>query len=146
MGCIPPAEIAIGEQNQLAVSRIHVRDLESTEILISSHGLIVSAPVVVLWIVIFGILGTTILSDSVDIYTSCATGVVIFCGKSQYCTRSDTRNAIAKRLRIRSLSMIESGEWLILLLYFFCISFSDFLIEKSDIFLEFDDMFSIFVV
>jgi hypothetical protein len=82
-----------------------VRARESTEIVISSHGLIVTLPVVVLWRVILEILGTTILSDSTDIYTSGSTGVVAGFGKNQYCTRSDTRNAIANRLRIRSLSM-----------------------------------------
>jgi hypothetical protein len=94
-----------GAQKSGADSLIPVRGMELYNIEISVQGCIVIVPVVVLWIVIFGIFGITILSFSTDKYTSVITGVVLLVGKNQYCTISDTRNARAKRLIKRSLSM-----------------------------------------
>jgi hypothetical protein len=106
MNCLDPATMLTGVQNQLAVSLIPDSGLESIDILISSHGLMVIAPDVVLWTVNLGILGTVMLSLSRERYMSGTTGAVFCFGKNQYCTRSDTRKATTKRLMMRSLSMM----------------------------------------
>lgn len=88
-----------------ADSLIPVSGRESIVIFTSSQGLRVIDQVVVLWMVIFGILGITILSFSTEINTSERTGAVFFAGKNQYCTIRDIRNAIANRFIRRSLSI-----------------------------------------
>jgi hypothetical protein len=97
--------IVIELQKSGAVSFIPVSGRESIEIAISLQGLIITEPEVVLWIVTFGIFGITIPSFSTERYTSVTTGRVLCFGKNQYCTKSDTRNATAKRLIRRSLSI-----------------------------------------
>ncbi len=85
-----------------------VRDTESIDILISAQGFTVMAPLVVLWIVIFGILGIVIDSFSTESVISGSIGTLFCFGKNQYCTASEMRKAMAKRLMMRSLSMMIS--------------------------------------
>jgi hypothetical protein len=67
---VVPAVTVIGLQKFGAVSRIQVSGRESIDTVISSHGFIVIAPLVVLWIVTFGIFGIVILSLSTETNTS----------------------------------------------------------------------------